>query len=903
MLTKTNMLTKTIRFLAFAISGACLLGLNAVAQTNVPGTFKHITVDGTFSDWTGVPLAYTAVAGATNAIQYQNVYIANDQTNLYIRFTLYSPWPAFQNSFDNIFIDADNNPGTGFGVGGIGSSMLIQWGGGYQEKNGGFNEGGVNNLGWNIVGSGDSMDYELSISLGATFASDNTLVFSSNTIAILLEGDNTFYNNVEFAPPSGGMVYTFATAPTAPSASVPLITLTNSSWQANASGTDLGTNWLNQAYDDTVAGWVSGNGLFGYTPSPASYPPINTALASGPNTYYFRTHFQWTNDTANVAFVVTNYLSDGAVYYLNGNEVRRVRMPSGIVTYATAASATNSPVGHPDVFGIDGSALEPAVIGDNILEVETHQAPASSADMVFGLSLTASTNYAVLNVSTNLPADQTILAGQPVTITSDIAGSGPLAYQWFFNGTNAIAGANGSSYTIPSVLTNDAGTYSLQVTNDFSGVTTRSALLTVSNTPVIITTQPVSQIASEGGSATFSVAVSGTPLIQYQWFFGSNPIPGETNDTLTIPDCYPTNSGSYQVTISNPASTTNSTAVNLSVLADTIPPNLTGIAASASQIVVTFSEPVDTATADNAANYSVSGGITVSAAVQNPGNAAQVTLTTGVAMNWGSVYTLSVNGVKDLFGNVAHVSGQFTRDIAIDGSFDDWTGLPPVYTTSAPSGLTDAADFKAIYMYNDANNYYFYVQLWTDLDPSYGHFPAYVNMFFDTDDNAGTGYSVFGSEMLIQSGFGYQEKNGGFNEGGITGLNFICLPAAPGTNFEFSISKAATFASDSTPVFTTNLVNFFFQGMNQAFAVQNTAPTSGVLSYTNITPTTVAPLPLGDLSLATLPGKQAAIVWNLPGTLQQSSSLNGGSWTSLPSATSPYIIPLSSGNQFFRLKQ
>ena len=26
-------------------------------------TFKHITIDGSFDDWTGVPLAYTAVEG------------------------------------------------------------------------------------------------------------------------------------------------------------------------------------------------------------------------------------------------------------------------------------------------------------------------------------------------------------------------------------------------------------------------------------------------------------------------------------------------------------------------------------------------------------------------------------------------------------------------------------------------------------------------------------------------------------------------------------------------------------------------------------------------------------------------------------------------------------------------
>ena len=897
---KTNQLLKLLSVIGLA----CACGLTALAQTNVPGTFKHITVDGSFDDWTGVPLGYTAVMGPSTAIQYQNVYIANDQTNLYIRFTLYSPRAnAFANSFDNIFIDADNNPGTGFVVAGIGSEMLIQWGGGYQEASGVFNAGGINNLGWNLAGSSDSMDYELSISLGATFAADSSLVFASNTIAILLEGDTAAYTSVEYAPPSGGMIYTLATNPPPLASNVALVKLNSSSWQANASGTDLGTNWLDQGYDDTVAGWMAGNGLLGYTPSPGSYPAINTALASGPNTYYFRTHFQWTNDTANVAFVVTNYLSDGAVYYLNGNEVRRVRMPSGTVTYATAAAATNSPVGHADVFGIDGSSLLPAGTGDNILEVETHQAPASSADMVFGLSLTASVHYPVLIVSTNLPADQTILAGQPVTFTSDVIGSGPLTYQWFFNGTTAIAGANAATYTIPLVLTNDAGTYSLQVSNSFSGQITRAALLTVSNTPIIITTPPADQVALEGQPATFSVVVSGTPLVQYQWFFGGNPISGATNAAYVIPASFPTNTGAYQVMISNPASTTNSSPVNLTVLADTIPPNLTAISASANQIVVTFSEPVDTVTADDASKYSVSGGITVTAAVQNPGNAAQVTLTTGVAMNFGAVYTLSVNGVKDVFGNAAHVSGQFTRDITVDGSFDDWVGLTPIYSSGAPTGNTDAADFKDIYVYNDANYYYFRVTLWADIAPASGQFPAYVNMLFDTDNNAGTGYSAIGSEFLVQSGFAYQEKDGNFNDGfGINGLNWLCLPQAPGTNFEFQLSKAATFGEDGTPVFTTNVINFLFQGMTPGFVVLNQAPASGVISYTNMTTTTAGPLPLGKLSISALPARQAAIVWNPPGTLQVSSSLTGP-WTNMPPATSPYVIPLSGTKQFFRLSQ
>lgn len=187
-------------------------GHEAVAQTAVPSTFADITIDGSFSDWANVPLAYTAPEGSPDAIQYENVYIANDANDLFIRVTLYSPRAdAFANGLDNIFIDSDDNASTGYPVAGIGSEMLIQNGSGYQEKNGGFNEGAINNLGWSIAGSADSLDFEFEVSLDATYASNEALVFGSSTIAVQLEGDDTGFNNVAFAPSSGGFVYTLAT--------------------------------------------------------------------------------------------------------------------------------------------------------------------------------------------------------------------------------------------------------------------------------------------------------------------------------------------------------------------------------------------------------------------------------------------------------------------------------------------------------------------------------------------------------------------------------------------------------------------------------------------------------------------------------------------------------------------
>jgi hypothetical protein len=259
--------------------------------------------------------------------------------------------------------------------------------------------------------------------------------------------------------------------------------------------------------------------------------------------------------------------------------------------------------------------------------------------------------------------------------------------------------------------------------------------------------------------------------------------------------------------------------------------------------------------------------------------------------------------VSDLFGNIAHTTVSFARTITIDGSFDDWQGLSPVF--SGPIGTAGAADFKDIYAFSDANRYCFRVTLWQDIAPADGQFPDYVDMFFDTDNDSTTGYPAVGpvgSEMLIESGFGYQEKNGNFNDGtGINGLNWVSLPAAPGTNFEFSISRAATFASDGTPVFTTNVLNFQFVGLMNTFVPANRAPSSGVISFTNMPTVNVPSLPPGRIAIQQLPGGLVALVWDATARLQARGSLSSGSWADVPAAVSPYVIPASGTQMYFRL--
>lgn len=864
------------------------------------GNFKNINVDGSFGDWTGVPLLHSDPADNLTMVDYADIYVANDDNYLYIRFTLHESADPFT-SRQNIFIDADNTGGTGYGANGLGSEMLIQGGAGYQEKNGGFNEGGINGLGWSASPTVGGTQFEVRISRAATYAIGSTPVFTGGTIALVLESDAT---PNEWAPAlPGGLVYTFEAAPAPLTTNLPLINLTSSSWQANAAGADLGVTWLDQSYDDTQPGWNAGPGLFGYTPSPGAYPAINTPLGSGPTTYYIRTHFNWNFLADNLAFVITNYLSDGAVVYLNGAEVRRVRMPAGTIGFNTNATGSATPVGRVEVFGIAG---QPLILGDNILEVETHQASGTAADMVFGLSLTAAAQFPVLNINTNLPADQTVVAGQSVTLTTDVIGSGPLSYKWSRNGVN-VPGATNANLTIPVVLTNDAGNYVLVTSNALATNTTRTALLTVTSTPVVINdpAQPADTYAVEGQPVTLSVVASGSPVLLYQWFKNNNPIPDATNADYTIVFPVMTNAGNYRVTVSNPASSTNSRTASLTVLQDNVPPVITEVAASASGIVVSFAWPVDSATANLPGNYGLSGGFTVISAVVNPGDASQVTLTTSAPMVFGTVYQLTVNGVNDLFGNTAHTTVSFTRTITIDGIFDDWQSLSPVF--SGPIGAAGAADFKDIYVYSDASRYCFRVTLWQDTPPGDGqfHFPVYVDMFFDTDNDNATGYPAVGpvgSELLIESGFGWQEKNGNFNDGfEINGLNWACLPAAPGTNFEFSFSRAATFASDNAAIFTTNVLNFQFVGLMTTFVPLNRAPASGVVSFTDTAVVNVPSLPLGSIAIEQLSGGRVALVWDLPGNLQARGSLSSGSWTNVPAATSPHVITASGTQLFFRL--
>lgn len=167
-----------------------------------------------------------------------------------------------------------------------------------------------------------------------------------------------------------------------------LISFTNT-WRYNITGLNLGTAWRNTAFNDNIAGWSSGQSLLGFeadTPYPVPFrTPLTPASTNNVVTVYFRTHFNFPTNPAghNVMLISSNLLDDGAVYYMNGIEVGRTRVPAA-QTFQTLAT-NQAAEGVIEVITLASNQL---VLGDNVLAVELHQSATNSSDLAFGMSLT-----------------------------------------------------------------------------------------------------------------------------------------------------------------------------------------------------------------------------------------------------------------------------------------------------------------------------------------------------------------------------------------------------------------------------------------------------------------------------------------------------------------------------------
>jgi hypothetical protein len=174
--------------------------------------FRRIAIDGAFADWAGAPVLDADPAEGADP-DFAEVSIANDADFLYIRFTLHNAFAPFTDYNSHVFIDTDNDPGTGFAVGGatIGSDFMVESFGpgvasGWDERLGGFNDGSASGTNWSINPTTSGTEFELRISRSATYDSDGAPVFDADTIRVVL------HNNRGDITAPAGILYAFVTA-------------------------------------------------------------------------------------------------------------------------------------------------------------------------------------------------------------------------------------------------------------------------------------------------------------------------------------------------------------------------------------------------------------------------------------------------------------------------------------------------------------------------------------------------------------------------------------------------------------------------------------------------------------------------------------------------------------------
>lgn len=183
--------------------------LSVVVGTNGPtGTYRSITIDGNFSDWVEVPWAYHGGANA-NPVNFADVQFANDADYLYGHFTLQTAAAPFSDFNTHLFVDRDDNVTTGFHTTGasFGSEMMIEGATGYDQRNGGWNEGTVAGTTWLLAPSGSGTEFEFRLSLAAAYAGA-VPVFTSNLFRLLLQD-----NRGNEVSGNTGIAYALAAAP------------------------------------------------------------------------------------------------------------------------------------------------------------------------------------------------------------------------------------------------------------------------------------------------------------------------------------------------------------------------------------------------------------------------------------------------------------------------------------------------------------------------------------------------------------------------------------------------------------------------------------------------------------------------------------------------------------------
>ncbi|HLG36293.1 MAG TPA: T9SS type A sorting domain-containing protein [Bacteroidia bacterium] len=253
---------------------------------------------------------------------------------------------------------------------------------------------------------------------------------------------------------------------------------------------------------------------------------------------------------------------------------------SGNFVWAKSIGGTNYEIGHAlalDTSGhlhVAGGFMSTSIIFSTTTLIN---AGASTSD-IFNAKLDTTSSGCTGVSITNTLSNQNASVGGTATWSVNVSGTAPFTYQWYLNST-LIPTATNDSFTTPLLALGDSGnTYYCIVTNcsGSNSDTSNTATLAVTTgcAGVSITNTLSNQNATVGGTATWSVNVSGTPPFTYQWYLNSALIPSATNDSFTTPTlALPDNGNTYYCVVTNCSGSNSDTSntATLTVTAASVP--------------------------------------------------------------------------------------------------------------------------------------------------------------------------------------------------------------------------------------------------------------------------------------------------------------------------------------------
>lgn|GEM_PF-2165501 len=193
------------------------------------------------------------------------------------------------------------------------------------------------------------------------------------------------------------------------------------------------------------------------------------------------------------------------------------------------------------------------------------------------------------------PTPVSVSAGQTASLSVTATGTAPLTYQWSLYGV-PVSGATSATLSISNAQAANAGAYTVRITNAFGVANSNVGSLTVSSAAPSISAQPSSATPTAGQTVILSVTASGTNPLSYQWRKGGSPIGGATAATLSFNSIAVSDTGSYDVVISNSVGSVTSSAATLTVSAATVAPSFTTHPAN---VTATVGTPVTLTAAAN----------------------------------------------------------------------------------------------------------------------------------------------------------------------------------------------------------------------------------------------------------------------------------------------------------------